>query len=419
MPLSNENIRKAQYAKYDEFYTELSQIEAELNNYTDKFKGKVVYCNCDDPFESNFVKYFLMNFNRLGLKELIAAGYTTDPAGETGPNDTDPSYAIRVRSTKEYIVGTREDLDEDGVECFLTAEKDNLAVRLTGNAARDESGNPVKVSVKEKYQCEDGKTKTRTIKRDLFYRAGDFRSDMSIELLKQADIVATNPPFSLFREYVAQLMEYNKQFLIVGSINAVIYNEFFYLVKDNKVWLGCSSNAKEYMTTAEYATRKSQSTYRRDGKWYVQVPTMWFTNIDHAKRHQMPPLVLRCTYYGYGHEDLYPKYDEYDAINVDKLDYIPCDYEPCWFKCPSAASCRFAQTEGREDAALCEQSCNGRIGVPPSYMSKHCPEQFVLIGLAESPHISECVNGEKSRHKVFTRIIIRRTKQAPPANTRS
>lgn len=363
MPGSNENLHRAKNAKYDEFYTQLSDIEAELNNYTDKFKGKVVYCNCDDPFESNFVKYFLMNFNRLGLKELIAAGYTTDPAGETGPKDTDPAYAIRVRSTKEYIVGTREDLDGDGVKHFLTAEKDNLAVRLTGNAARDESGNPVKVSVKEKYQREDGKTKTRTIKRDLFYRAGDFRSDMSIELLKQADIVATNPPFSLFGEYVAQLMEYGKKFVIIGSMNAITYKEVFPLLKDNKIWLGYSihSGGGQFNVPDDYLLEAAGCGVDDDGKKFIRFNCVrWFENIDHGLRHQ--PLLLdtmahnlkfnkklkRKLENNYGKLE-YPHYDNYDAIEVPFVEAIPSDYD-------------------------------GVMGVPITFMDKYDPEQFEILG---------------------------------------
>lgn len=378
MTAKNENLHKAKDAKQDEFYTLLPCVSQELNYYTDKFQGKVVYCNCDDP-ESNFVKYFLMNFNRLCLKELIATGYATSPIRGTELDIMDSAYALRVTDTRKYLVGTQKDLDAAGVKYFLTAEKDNLTARMIGNIAHDENGNPIQISVKEKYTDENGKEKTRTVKQDVFYKAGDFRSDMSIELLKQADIVVTNEPFSLFREYVAQLMEYGKQFLILGNMNAITYKEFFPLLKDNKVWLGCSSGSKEYMTTEEYAKNNPNKAYQRDGKWYTKLGnTCWFTNLDHAKRHQMIPLDLGYTYYG--HEDMYPKYDNYDAINVDKVAQIPCDYEPCWFKCPHAASCKYAKTEGKEDIALCEQACNGEIGVPISYMDKHCPEQFSIVG---------------------------------------
>ena len=385
MPGSNENLHRAKNAKNDEFYTQLSDIETELNNYTDKFNGKVVYCNCDDPFESNFVKYFLMNFNRLGLKELIAAGYTTDPAGETGPKDTDHAYAIRVRSTKEYIVGAREDLDEDGVKRFLTAEKDNLAVRLTGNAARDESGNPVKVSVKEKYQCEDGKTKTRTIKRDLFYRAGDFRSDMSIELLKQADIVATNPPFSLFREYVAQLMEYWKKFVIIGNKNAIAYKEVFPLLKDNKIWLGYSihSGDRKFNVPDDYPLEAAGCGVDNDGKKFMRVNCVrWFANIGHGLRHQ--PLLLDTMAHNlkfnkklkkkfendYGKLE-YPHYDNYDAIEVPFVEAIPSDYD-------------------------------GMMGVPITFMDKYDPEQFEIIGVFNNSNI------EEKQHECF--VLSRDTK---------
>ncbi len=377
--MANKNLQMAKTAKNDEFYTLLPEIATEVNHYTDKFKGKVVYCNCDDPFESNFVKYFLMNFNRLGLKELIATGYATGPVRGTELDILDSAYVLRVTDTSKYLVGTQKDLDAAGAKYFLTAEKDRLTARLIGNIARDENGNPVHVSVKEKYTDENGKEKTRTVKRDLFYEAGDFRSDMSIELLKQADIVVTNEPFSLFREYVAQLMEYGKQFLILGNMNAITYKEFFPLLKENKVWLGCTSGSKEYITTEAYAKSNPKKVYQRDGRWYAKLGnTCWFTNLDHEKRHQMLPLDLGYTYYG--HEDMYPKYDNYDAINVNKVSRIPCDYEPCWHKCPHAASCRYAKTEGREDKALCGNACNGIMGVPISFLDKYCPSQFEIIG---------------------------------------
>ena len=419
----NENLHKAKDAKQDEFYTLLPCIKQELNYYVDKFHGKVVYCNCDDPFESNFVKYFLMNFNGLELKELIATGYATSPVRGTEVNVMDTAYVLRVTETKKYLVGTQKDLNAAGAKFFLTAEKSRLAAPLFGNWAVDADGNRIQTSVKEKYTDANGKTKTRTVKQDIYYEAGDFRSDMSITLLKQADIVVTNEPFSLFREYIAQLMEYNKQFLILGNMNAITYKEFFPLLKDNRGWLGCSSGSKEYMTTEEYARKNPNKAYQRDGKWYTKLGnTCWFTNLDHEKRHQMIPLDLGYTYCG--HEDMYPKYDNYDAINVDKVSQIPSDYEPCWFKCQHAVSCKYARTEGKEDIALCEQACNGEMGVPISYIEKHCPEQFSIVGNGGSYSgdgsvadalfipIEPClqnvqVKKKRRQRKVFKRIIVR------------
>lgn len=319
--MANKNLTAAKAAKNDEFYTELPEIQAELSNYTDKFQGKVVFCNCDDPFESNFVKYFLMNFNRLGLKELIATGYQTSPITGTELPIAEIPYSLRVTETKQYLVGTQTDLDVAGAKYFIATEK-GLRSLLRGNYSPDGS---------------------------VFYEAGDFRSDMCVELLKQSDIVVTNPPFSLFREYVAQLMKYKKQFLILGNMNAITYKEFFPLLKENKVWLGCRSGSKEYITSKTYAAENPAKVYARDGHYYIKMGnTGWFTNLDHAKRHQMIPLDLGYTYYG--NEDMYPKYDNYNAINVDKVSQIPCDYD-------------------------------GVMGVPISFLDKYCPEQFEIVGL--------------------------------------
>lgn len=313
MAAQNTALQKAKRDKNDEFYTCLEDIEAELIHYEDKFRGKTVFCNCDDPTRSNFWVYFHMNFERLGLRKLISTHY------ENGEIQT-YKLVYEGGNDGDFTVGQKTILSQNG----------------------------------------------------------DFRSPECIELLKESDIVCTNPPFSLFREYVAQLMEYKKQFLILGNMNAITYKEFFPLLKDNKVWLGCSSGSKEYMTTEAYAKNNPSKVYQRGGKWYTKLGnTCWFTNLDHAKRHQMLPLDLGYTYYG--HEDMYPRYDNYDAINVDKVSQIPCDYEPCWFKCPHADSCRYAQTEGTEDKALCEQACNGEMGVPISYLTKHSSDQMQII----------------------------------------
>lgn len=376
--MANKNLSAAKAAKNDEFYTELSEIQAELKNYKDKFVGKIVFCNCDDPFESNFVKYFLMNFNRLGLKELIATGYQASSIQGTEANIRQLPYAMRVTSTKEYLVGTQTDLDIKGAKFFLETEQDRITYLLYGNVARDEEGNIIQIDEKEEYQDEKtGKTRKRTIKKDLYYEAGDFRSDMSIELLQQADIVVTNPPFSLFREYLAQLVKYEKKFLIIGNMNAITYKEVFPLLKENHMWVGCqpftgsrwykpsSQNDSTVLATYKYAKKEN-------GMWYVPQKTIWFTNLDHAKRHQMLPLDLGYTYCG--HEDMYPKYDNYDAINVDKVSEIPCDY-------------------------------NGVMGVPITFLDKYCPEQFEIIKFRKGNDDKDlCVNGKCP----YFRILIKR-----------
>ena len=376
--MANANLSAAKAAKNDEFYTELSEIQAELKNYTDKFQGKVVYCNCDDPFESNFVKYFLMNFNRLGLKELIATGYQTSPVRGKELVLQDGPYALRVTDTSAYLVGTQTDLDVKGAKFFLDAEKDRCSVLLHGNYAMDENGERIQIDIKEEYVDEKtGKTKKRTVKQDLYYEAGDFRSDESIELLRQADIVVTNPPFSLFREYVTQLMQYGKQFLILGNMNAITYKEFFPLLKDNLVWLGCCSGSKVYTVSDSYAQEYPDKVFFQDGQYVIKMGnTGWFTNIDHTKRHQMLPLDLGFTYAG--HEEDYPKYENYDAIEVSKVGQIPCDYM-------------------------------GVMGVPITFLDKYCPEQFEIVGISlfEAIPIRDIASVNDKYEKGGNRLYIR------------
>lgn len=331
---ANTNLHSAKTEKNDEFYTQLSDIQAEISHYPDKFKDKVVFCNCDDPFESNFVKYFLMNFNRLGLKELIATGYKTSTVGGTEIGEKNTPYALRVTDTSKYLVGTQKDLDIRGAKYFLQTEGDKIMTHLIGNPALDENGKQIQITIKEKYTDANGKTKTKNIKQDLYYEAGDFRSDMSLELLKQSDIVVTNPPFSLFREYIAVLMQYQKDFLIIGNKNAITYKEFFPLLKNNKVWIG-NDTPVNFILPDSSITKK------------VQGLTRWFTTLDHPKRHQMLPLDLGFVYEG--HEDMYLDYDNYKAINVDKTNQIPCDYKNI-------------------------------MGVPISFLDKYCPEQFSIVG---------------------------------------
>ena len=374
--MANANLSAAKAAKNDEFYTGLPEIQAELTHYKDKFAGKTVFCNCDDPFESNFVKYFLMNFNGLCLKELIATGYRTNPVQDTELGERGKPYALRVIETKPYLRGTQTDLDIAGAKQFLEKEQDNVMIPLEGNWAKDEAGNILQIAVKEEYTDEKtGKTKMRMVKQDLYYEAGDFRSDMSIELLQQADIVVTNPPFSLFREYVAQLMQYRKKFLIIGNMNAIAYKEIFPLLKQNLVWLGpsISSGDRPFHVPDDYPLKAAGCGIDEHGRKYIRVKGVrWFTNIDYAKRHQMLPLDLDFTYAG--HEEDYPKYDNYDAINVDKVSQIPCDYM-------------------------------GVMGVPITFLDKYCPEQFAIVKFRHGDDGKDlCVNGKCP----YFRILIQR-----------
>ena len=362
--MAQSNLSAAKEAKNDEFYTQLSDIQAEMSNYPDKFKGKVVLCNCDDPFESNFVKYFLMNFNRLGLKELIAAGYKTSFIGGSEIGTANTPYVLRVSSTTKYLVGTQKDLDIRGAKFFLETEGNRIMTPLIGNTALDEEGKQIKVPVKVPVIDEDGnpvldkkgKVKTKTVQQDLYYEAGDFRSDMSLALLDEANVVVTNPPFSLFREFMSLLIRHNKEFLVIGNLNAVQNKDFFPYILDGKVWMGatCFNGGATYFVSPKelYDPEKMsnpKNAYIKNNLLYWRVNGVrWYTNIDHARRHQMLPLDLGFMYEG--HEDMYPTFENYNAINVDKVSQIPCDYK-------------------------------GEIGVPISFMDKYCPEQFKIIGI--------------------------------------
>ena len=376
--MANSSLAAAREAKNGEFYTSLSDIQAEMNHYTDKFHDKVVFCNCDDPFESNFVKYFLMNFNRLGLKELIATGYKSSTIGGKEVGKSLVPYVLRVKETRKYLVGTQTDLDIRGAKYFLETEGTHVMSPLIGNTAHGDDGKPVTEQVRVEVTDDkgnpvlnkNGKVKTKILGREVYYEAGDFRSDMCISLLRESDIVVTNPPFSLFREYVAQLMQYQKQFLILGNMNAITYKEIFPYLRNNELWLGYKSLNQDMYFDVPDGYRRWLVENKKEGSAYKIVggkvmgrlaSACWFTNIDHEKRHIMLPLDLGCTYYG--HEDMYPRYDNYDAINVDKIADIPCDYD-------------------------------GVMGVPITFLDKYCPEQFDIVAFRK---------GDDGNDLVFTR----------------
>ncbi len=336
---SNKNLHKANQAKKDEFYTQLVDIEKELKHYKDQFRNKVVYCNCDDPFESNFFKYFASNFNALGLKKLIATSYKPSPIANTqlglfGDNKTlsTPKGRPKVNANK-FIINEVHDLDGDGA-----FDLRDIAEQLKSN--KNNEWSPMEGD-------------------------GDFRSPESVELLKQADIVVTNPPFSLFREYVAQLIEYNKKFLILGNMNAITYKEVFRLIKENKLWSGYGFNMSMVYKTpysndleANKQFVKGKGYNPNDG--YVKVPAVnWYTNLDTGKRHE------NLVFYKKYSSKEYPKYDNYEAINVNKVSDIPMDYE-------------------------------GVIGVPITFLDKYNPDQFEIIWIADRQ------NSEGVRTKTYT-----------------
>lgn len=288
--MSNRNLKQAKAAKKDEFYTQLSDIEQELYHYRDFFKGKTVLCNCDDPRVSNFFVYFSTYFGVLGLKRLITTCYKSQNPDLFSQNDSEK--AIWLDYNGELNGGRVPTVEQIGIKQLQSD--------------------------------------------------GDFRSQECIELLKQADIVVTNPPFSLFREYIAQLMEYDKKFVIVGHQNAITYKEIFKLIKENKIWLGYGFKGGAGYFINKCYTDYATASKHKDGMIRVS-GVNWFTNIDIKKQHE--PLLLVDTYT----TDKYPKYDNYDAINIDKTNDIPCDYD-------------------------------GVMGVPITFLDKYCPEQFEILG---------------------------------------
>ena len=323
---NNSNLRKAAKVKADEFYTQLSDIEKELQHYKKHFKNKIVYCNCDDPRVSNFFNYFALNFEYLELKKLITTCYKNQEWNLFSQNASESAVYLEYEGDKN---GNKiPDAEEIGIN------------QLKGD--------------------------------------GDFRSEESIELLKQADIVVTNPPFSLFREYVDQLITHRKKFLIVGHQNAITYREIFKLLKEDKIWLGNYAGDMSFKVPATYPERNTRFWIDESGqKWRSMGNTCWFTNLNIKKREEK--LVL---YKKYSKEE-FPFYDNYNAINVDKVAEIPIDY-------------------------------GGYMGVPITFLDKHNKNQFEIHGimntgeanegirLANTPHGRPVVNGKEK----YLRVII-------------
>jgi len=324
MTKTKHNFRKAKKNKNDDFYTQLSDIENELKHYKKHFKGKVVYCNCDDPSISNFFHYFSYNFEHLGLKKLITTCYKNDQIDLFSKEDT--QQAIKLEYTGDKNGNKIPDIEEIGV------------IPLNGN--------------------------------------GDFRSQECIDILKEADIVVTNPPFSLFREYVEQLIEYKKKFLIIGHQNSITYKEIFRLLKNNKIWLGYGFKggaAHFYSNYEDFATAGNH----KEGMIRVS-GVHWFTNMSINKRNEELILVEKYS------PDKYPKYDNYDAINVDKTKDIPMDY-------------------------------GGYMGVPITFLDKHSKKQFQIFGIMNTgeenegirykntPHGRPIINGKEK----YLRILIK------------
>lgn len=318
----NASLTKANKAKKDEFYTQLADIEVELKHYRKHFRDKVIFCNCDDPYESNFFKYFAMNFNFLGLKKLIATCYNGSPIiGEQfeqlslfdilpSEENTPKRFPYKIEITEVTDINGDGAVDLTDVEFLLRNSKNSLSL-LNGN--------------------------------------GDFRSEECIEILKESDIVVTNPPFSLFREFLAQLIEYNKQFLIIGNVNAVTYKEVFPLIMRNKMWMGYSihSGDREFRVPDDYPLEAAGYRIDENGYKYIRVKGVrWFTNMDYKERHTDLDLWKK-----YRPEE-YPRYDNYEAIEVSITADIPEDYFDV-------------------------------MGVPITFLDKYNPDQFEIIGMAK------------------------------------
>lgn len=308
----NRSFHAAKNAKQDEFYTQLSDIEKELKHYKKYFKGKVVYCNCDDPRVSNFFHYFSYNFEKLGLKKLITTCYKNQEMDLFSRNDSEQAIYL------EY----------------------------DGDTNRNNVPDPEEIGIKH------------------LQGDGDFRSEESIELLKQADIVVTNPPFSLFREYVAQLIEHDKKFVIVGNQNAITYKDIFKLIKNDKIWLGYKNGDMAFKVPEYYEPRATRYWEDDDGqKWRSLGNACWFTNFDISKRHE--ELIL---YMSYRPED-YPNYDNYDAIEVNKTKNIP-------------------------------EKFYGAMGVPITFLDKYNPDQFEILGITDRDNNSGLKTKEYTQEDV-------------------
>ncbi len=371
--MASKNLTKAKKEKNDEFYTQYADIQKEIEAYLeynfDVFQGKVLYCNCDDPYESNFFRYFVLNFDRIGLKRLITTSYKPSPIANTqislfGDDETISPVKGRPKITaNRFIINEVGDIKGDD-EFNLT----DIALQLQAN--KNNEWQPLN-------------------------EKGDFRSDECIELLKQADIVVTNPPFSLFREFVKQLVDYKKQFVIIGNMNAITYKEIFPLIKDNKMWLGNKTSSQQMFLEAPRKYTQKVMASKPQGMWWriiggkplVGIHTaLWFTNLDHGRRHDPLELMTMADNKKFNKqiqrsETAYQQYDNYDAIEVPFTNAIPSDYK-------------------------------GVMGVPISFLDKFNPKQFEIIGIdryvKDNPNYGKRFTIEDK--EIYARILVKHKK---------
>ena len=374
----NSNLNSAKTARKDEFYTQLTDIEKEMRYYRKHFQGKIVLCNCDDPFESNFFKYFALNFNRLGLKKLIATCYYSSPiAGQQLQYGCDANGQMTFYFEDK---GEEENKSKRPYKAVVTQVYDKKG-----------DGGVDMLDVAELFRS--GENELVELEGD-----GDFRSPECLALLDEADIIVTNPPFSLFREYVSMLVEHQKHFIIIGNQNAISYEETFSLMKNNKMWIGASihSGDRAFFVPDDYPLDAAGCGIDEiTGRKYIRVKGIrWFTNLDIKQRHEEMILVRHYT------PEQYPKYVNYDAIEVAKTSDIPCDYD-------------------------------GEMGVPITFMDKYNPEQFEIIGISRElvRTLSEDVRkngaypqigrfyldvGAEKYKKVYERLVIRNKRPELP-----
>lgn len=383
----NRGLGAARAAKQDEFYTQYVDIQKEIEAYLEfdanAFRGMVVYCNCDDPFESNFFKYFAANFNKLGLKKLVTTSYDGSP------------IAGAQLTFGEYDEGDGKRQKPKAIAVEIEEVKDINGDGATGI-------DDVKLFLKQNPH-------TRTP----LAGGGDFRSAECVELLKQADIVVTNPPFSLFKEYVAQLVEHEKKFLIIGNVQAITYKEVFPLIKTDKLWMGVTihSGDREFRVPDHYPLNAAGSRVDENGVKYIRVKGVrWWTNLDHGRRHQELPLMAMADHLKFSkHKEIkgkaaYDHYANYDAIEVPFTDAIPSDYD-------------------------------GAMGVPITFLDKYNPDQFEILGssmtlgvpmsqVAKKGSYSQggprfyIANGDGSYRRMYDRIVIRRRRSRHARKTK-
>lgn len=340
---NNRSLSQARRAKQDEFYTQLGDIENELKHYRAQLRGKIVLCNCDDPYESNFFRHFALNFNALGLKKLIATSYGGSPiAGGYLPLVDMAGLKPDGKGPCAIEISEVPDANNDGAIDLADVE----------------------------WLLKNDANTSRTLKGDAEYAAGDFRSAECIEYLKQADVVITNPPFSLFRQFVAQLIEYKKKFLIVGNQNQVATDEIGFLITESKMWQGSYTGDMEFRVPASYEPRDTRYWVDENGqKWRSLGTGCWYTNLDFEKRHEKLSLFRSYS------PDRYPRYVNYDAIEVARYTEIPVDY----FE---------------------------KMGVPVTALAKLSPDQFEIIGFsgALARPMADAVPGESGSGRFYLEI---------------